>query len=66
MKNLKLVVVLVATGIVATACCCPLELCLGGGGLPTGALPNSDTLLHRAPAQNAPVAAVAPAATQRF
>lgn len=66
MKNLKLVVVLVVTAIVAVACCCPLELCLGGGGVPQGALPNSDTQLHRAPAPNAPIAAVAPIAHQRF
>lgn len=66
MKNVKLVLVVVVTAIVATACCCPLELCLGGGGLPTGALPNSDTMIHRAPAQNAPIAAVAPAVAQRF
>ncbi len=64
MKNLKLVVVLVVTAIVATACCCPLELCLGGGGLPTGALPNSDTQLR--PGQSAPIAVVAPASQQRF
>lgn len=65
MKNVKLAIVLVVTGIVATACCCPLELCLGGGGLPQGALPNSDSQLQRAP-DNAPIAAVAPVVNQRF
>ena len=45
MKNVKLVLVLVVTGIVATACCCPLELCLGG--VPQGALPSSDRPLSR-------------------
>ena len=63
MKNLKLAIVLVVTGIVATACCCPCPL--GGGQLPTGALPVSDRVMPRAPV-SAPIAAGAPVVNQRF
>lgn len=63
MKNAKLALVLVVAGIVATGCCCPLSLlplCLPS--TPQGALQERggpDDV-------QAPIAAVAPVAQQRF
>lgn len=63
MKTLKYALALTVVAVVATGCCCPLELCLGGGGLPQGMAPT----VGRSPGETAtPVVAAAPVAPQRF
>lgn len=62
MKHWKHALALVVVAVVATGCCCPLQLCLPSN-VPTGMAPlrDGDTIdVQR------PIAAAAPVTTQRF